>query len=1085
MSQPDTESTADAVIPMVVLDLIDGICDRFESAWREGRRPRVEDYLGEVEESYRAALLCHLIAAELDARRRLGEQPEPGEWHRRFPGQTAAIQSAFCTPADALSAEPTDRSVTAQAGVGAGLGQTELVGDRFDGSGNLTIGDASMSSTRYRVLRPHASGGLGAVFVALDEELHREVALKHILERHADDPASRSRFVLEAEITGGLEHPGIVPVYGLGAYSGGRPFYAMRFIRGETLKDAIERFHAGDDTQTTGNADGAPVKADRARSAVDPGARSLELRKLLRRFLDVCNAIDYAHSRGVLHRDLKPGNVIVGKHGETLVVDWGLAKVLSRAELSADQEERPLIPASASGSAQTLPGSALGTPAYMSPEQAAGDLDRLGMRSDVYSLGATLYCLLTGKAPFQGDDIGALLEAVRRGNPTPLRKINPSIEGALEAVCQKAMANSPADRYASARALADDVERWLADEPVSAGREPVSVRLRRWTRRHRSLVTGAAGLLVATTVAFAVGTLLLGKANARTEQRRVEAEQNYEMARLAVQRYYERVSQDRLLNEPHMARLRKDLLETAREFYQQFVEERKGDPRARADLAKAHGRLADIARAMGDRKAALAHAERYRALFETLAAEHPEVADHRHQLARGLLVLSNFSKDIGQTAQAETALKRALAILQSVTAEHPEITECQSELAACEERLGTLYADISRPTEAEPWYQKALSILQRLASEHPENAWYRRAVAMTYISLAGVYRQSGRATESEATVLRALELFEKLAAEHPEVADYQSNLAQCHTFLGDLHREAFRMADAETSLKQALSVKQKLAADYPEIVEYQDDVANVYSEMASVYERTKRSEAGEESLRESLAIRERLVAAHPERLYLAVRLAGEYANRGYAALGGRRDLERAVAQFDRAASILESVLHREPRHAIARDFLLNTMWGRAVTLTLRGNLAAADADWDRALELDNGRFRDQIRAERCLARAMVGDFARALTEAEAVAAAAPGRDGLPFVFLAAVAVRAATAAGDDTALDPSSRAARVNQLIVRANGWLGRARIAGYFDNPDNLTRLRSDGDLAPLWLLPDYQRLVHDTAFPANPFNK
>ena len=161
---------------------------------------------------------------------------------------------------------------------------------------------------------PPRPGGLGAVFVALDTELNREVALKQILDHHADDPTSRQRFLLEAEITGGLEHPGIVPVYGLGTYDDGRPYYAMRFIRGDSLKEAIDRFHADEALKN------------------DPGRRSLELRKLLRRFVDVCNAIDYAHSRGVLHRDIKPANIIVGKHGETLVVDWGLAKATGKAD---------------------------------------------------------------------------------------------------------------------------------------------------------------------------------------------------------------------------------------------------------------------------------------------------------------------------------------------------------------------------------------------------------------------------------------------------------------------------------------------------------------------------------------------------------------------------------------------------------------------------------------------------------------------------------------------------------------------------------------------------------------------------------
>jgi serine/threonine protein kinase/tetratricopeptide (TPR) repeat protein len=376
---------------------------------------------------------------------------------------------------------------------------------RGDGAASCAVGTEVSDDHRFRVLRPHAQGGLGAVFVALDSELNREVALKEIQDRHADDPSSRSRFLLEAEITGRLEHPGIVPVYAMGMHPDGRPFYAMRLIKGDSLKEAIGRFHASEDLKK------------------DPGVRSLELRKLLRRFLDVCNAVAYAHSRGVLHRDLKPGNIMIGRYGETLVVDWGLAKCVGSSDPGVPPDEQALVPTSSSGSSETLPGSAIGTPAYMSPEQADGDLDRLGPRSDVYSLGATLYCLLTGRPPRAGEDVRAVLAAARRGEFTPARQVDPSIDRALEAICSKAMAEAPGDRYATPRALADDVERWMADEPVTAYRDPWSTRTRRWLRRHRTAAT-AVGLLALIAVIGITSFSLISAARDREALKAKEAD---------------------------------------------------------------------------------------------------------------------------------------------------------------------------------------------------------------------------------------------------------------------------------------------------------------------------------------------------------------------------------------------------------------------------------------------------------------------------------------------------------------------------------------------------------------------------------
>jgi serine/threonine protein kinase/Tol biopolymer transport system component len=382
-----------------------------------------------------------------------------------------------------------------------------------------TAAPVTTDAARFQILRPHAKGGLGEVFVAKDTELNREVALKEIQLRHVDHPESRARFVREAEITGGLEHPGIVPVYALGHYADGRPYYAMRFIRGDSLKEAIERFHAGRSRLPNGTS-GAQGPARQA----GPTFHSLEFRQLLNRFIAVCNAIAYAHSRGVLHRDLKPSNIMLGKFGETLVVDWGMAKAgvsgpgTGAGEDKGESLERTTDPLLSPSDAElTRSGQALGTPAYMSPEQAAGRLDQLGSASDIYSLGATLYCLLTGQAAFAPGDVGAVLNQVQRGDFLPPRRLNRQVPAALEAICLKTMAQQPQDRYSSARALADDLEHWLADEAVTAHAEPWHARLGRWVRHHKGLVGSATAVLVVG-LTVAIASWLVKEASDRQTQ---------------------------------------------------------------------------------------------------------------------------------------------------------------------------------------------------------------------------------------------------------------------------------------------------------------------------------------------------------------------------------------------------------------------------------------------------------------------------------------------------------------------------------------------------------------------------------------
>ncbi len=352
------------------------------------------------------------------------------------------------------------------------------------GAAPLPLPECWAPAPRYRVVRFHRKGGLGEVHLAQDEELRRQVALKRIRKERTGDPDCRRRFLYEAEITGRLEHPGIVPVYGLVQDADGQPCYAMRFIEGETLHDAIGRFHQAE------------------QPGRDPGERRLALRQLLSQFVAVCNTMAYAHAQKVIHRDLKPANILLGRYGETLVVDWGLAKALAGGEAEPAPEEETVVPEPGAGSPAegTQAGQGMGTPAYMSPEQAAGRWDRVGPASDLYSLGATLYALLTGRAPIQGGDKEEVMEKARRGAFLPPRQLKRDIPRALQAICLKAMAFAPEDRYATALELAAEVDHWLADEPVRAYREPWARRAWRWVKRHRQPVTGVAAAALAAVV---------------------------------------------------------------------------------------------------------------------------------------------------------------------------------------------------------------------------------------------------------------------------------------------------------------------------------------------------------------------------------------------------------------------------------------------------------------------------------------------------------------------------------------------------------------------------------------------------------
>lgn len=356
-----------------------------------------------------------------------------------------------------------------------------------DGDGSTPKSGLAMAHVaRFRRERVHAVGGLGQVWLAQDPILGRRIALKEIRPELRNRPELVQRFVREAKITGRLQHPNIVPILEFSRGdddSDSCPSYAMRFVEGTTLADEIRVFHI---ERRSG-------KFDR-----------LAFSRLLDAFVDVCQAIAYAHTHGVLHRDLKPDNVMLGQFGEVVVLDWGLAKEFSRDQTSVTFDESSV---DGDDAAETKAGSAIGTPGYMAPEQASGRRDAYSEQTDVYGLGAILFAILTGRAAhehFPGETLHDMLARVAV-DPTPnARDVEPRVSRTLNAICARAMAFRPEGRYAKASDLARDVERWSAGEPIQGYREPLSQRIARWVIRRQRVVSTVGGCLLATLLIFVV-----------------------------------------------------------------------------------------------------------------------------------------------------------------------------------------------------------------------------------------------------------------------------------------------------------------------------------------------------------------------------------------------------------------------------------------------------------------------------------------------------------------------------------------------------------------------------------------------------
>jgi serine/threonine-protein kinase len=860
---------------------------------------------------------------------------------------------------------------------------------------------AALPPLRYQPREFHAAGNLGEVLIAQDNELNRSVALKRIQAKHADNAESRRRFLREAEVTGRLEHPGVVPVYGLGQDGDGRPCYAMRLIQGESLKEATERFHAAE-------------KAGR-----DPGERRLALRLLLTSFVAVCKTMAYAHSRGVLHRDLKPANIMLGKYGETLVVDWGLAKTFERDDKARLQGEASLQPGLDGGGSETQTGTMLGTPGYSGPEQAAGQWTVVGPASDIFSLGATLYNLLTNALPYSGESAAEIVALAILGEIIPPRQRKSDCPRALEAICLKAMTTKREERYATALDLAVDVEHWLADEPVSVYREPWPQRLWRWTRRHRGLAASSVAGVAVAAMSLAVVSLVMGRKNAELAATSAELAgantREHAAAELARQTIEDMTSEDALRFLETQKELRPEqrhFLEQAVAYYRQALGQEASGEEGQARQARAYFRMGKLQQRLGLNAEAEAT---YRAALEEykrLAGEHPPVPAYRQELARSHSSLGLLLNALGRRPEAEKEHRAALVERERLATELPQVPDYRQDLAMSHNNLGALLAILGKRPEAEKEYRAALVEQERLAAEHPQVPDFRQDLAMSRYNLGLLLGQLGKRQEADQEYRAALVERERLAAEHPQVPDFRRDLARSHNGFGNLLSHGGKRTEAEKEYRAALAEYQRLASEHPQVPAY------------------------------------------------AVELAGSCCNFGNL-LSEHGQPAEALDWYAQAIETLERALSKLGADVTGRRFLCYSHLGRAEALTKLGRYTKAIGDWDRALSLDDGSAGDAIRAGRAKALVQAGEVPRASADAEELLKAESLNSDALYDIACVFSLASAK----------STDSVQAERYAGRAVSVLREAVAKGYA----NIEHMKQDTDLNPLRQREDFQKLLRE----------
>ena len=764
----------------------------------------------------------------------------------------------------------------------------------------------------YRIVRELGRGGMGVVYEAVQESLGRQVALKILPSLPLMDPANLKRFQREARAAAQLHHSNIVGVFGIGEEQGVH-YYAMQFIDGQGL-DAMIR-------HGTGSAAGRKLAPSRV---AEIGRQ-------------VAQALAYAHNQGVLHRDIKPSNLLLDKQGTVWVTDFGLAKTDGQDDV-------------------THTGDLVGTLRYMAPERFAGWADP---RSDLYSLGLTLYELLTLRPAFVAPDRAALIKRVTEQEPIAPRRRDPAIPRDLETIVQKAIAKEPAQRYQSGTELAEDLSRFLAGRPIAARRLRWGEQLWRWCRRNPALagVTATAVLaLLAAVAILAVSTFLIARKEAQVaaayageKQEREHMEANLRLALQAVHKMDTEVAEEWLAQEPHKEALRRQFLEQALEFYEQFARENASHPEVRREVGRAQLRVAHIQHSLGQYGLARLAFERAVTAFDGLAADFPDEPRYCDDLAASHHHLGVLLHMQGEHTRAQEHYLVAFDLWTRLAAEFPGEPEYRRCLADNHRQQGHRLSEGGDFKQAREHYVRAHALRAQLHADFPAVPSYRQGLAESHMSMGAVSQsQSDRAAARE-HYDQALAVQTALVTEFPRHPLYRRNLAEFHRqlagFLEDLDRPV-----AEQHYREAVSQLRQLADDYPAMSHVRYLLALGHMGLGRVFQIDNRRSAADEEYRRSVNLLTRLVAEQLRVVDYRRDLArGHFQWSGLLMLAGAR--AAAEEHLRQAVGVLNELVRDRPTQPAPRNDLATAVSHLGALLRDMDRTAEAESAFRQALQL--------------------------------------------------------------------------------------------------------------------------------------